>query len=180
MDNLDGLSELMAGIRPRYGKFAVMGNHEYYAGIGQTLDFTRKAGFTMLRDEGVSAGCGISIAGVDDPAGRRYGLKDQVSEKALLQGLPHGPFTLLLKHRPVVDQGSVGLFDLQLSGHVHKGQIFPFNLIAWFYYPLRAGESVLGNGSHLYVSRGSGTWGPPIRFLAPPEITVIELVHEAW
>ena len=178
IDNLDGLSEILAGIRPRYGKFAVMGNHEYYAGIDQALDFTRKAGFTMLRNEGVTAGCGINIAGADDPAGRRFGLKDKVSEKELLQGLPHEPFTLLLKHRPVVDPGSIGLFDLQLSGHVHKGQIFPFNLITWLFYPVRVGHLVFENGSYLYVSRGSGTWGPPIRFLAPPEVTVIELVHE--
>ena len=126
------------------------------------------------------AGVVINFAGAYDPAGRSYGLEGWISERELLQGLSHEAFTLFLKHRPVVDQGAIGLFDLQLSGHVHKGQIFPFNLITWLFYPVRVGKMVPENGSHLYVSRGSGTWGPPIRFLAPPEITVIELVHEAW
>ncbi|MDD2501771.1 MAG: metallophosphoesterase, partial [Geobacter sp.] len=78
-------------------------------------------------------------------------------------------------HRPVVDQKSIGQFDLQLSGHVHKGQIFPFNLLTWLNFPVRAGMNQLAGASRLYVSRGTGTWGPPIRFLAPPELTVIDL-----
>ena len=72
----------------------------------------------------------------------------------------------------------MGFFDLQLSGHVHKGQIFPFSLITRLFHPADAGLFRLSQNAHLYVSRGSGTWGPPIRFLAPPEVVVIELVHE--
>jgi predicted MPP superfamily phosphohydrolase len=83
-----------------------------------------------------------------------------------------------LKHRPLVDEETPGLFDLQLSGHTHKGQIFPFSLITMIYYPYIAGLINLGKNSRLYVSRGSGTWGPPIRFLAAPEVTLLELVHE--
>ena len=77
-----------------------------------------------------------------------------------------------------MEKSSVGLFDLQLSGHAHKGQIFPWTLIVRFVFPRIAGLYDLSSGSHLYVSRGSGTWGPPIRFLAPPEVTVIDLVPE--
>jgi predicted MPP superfamily phosphohydrolase len=84
----------------------------------------------------------------------------------------------LLKHRPLIDQEDAGLFDLQLSGHVHRGQIFPFSIITGLYYSTQAGLASLSDGSQLYVSRGSGTWGPPIRFLAPPEVTVIELVRQ--
>lgn len=97
----------------------------------------------------------------------------------MLSGLDRKMFVLLLKHRPLVDKGALGLFDLQLSGHVHKGQIFPFSIITALYYPTQAGFANLPRGSELYVSRGTGTWGPPIRFLAPPEVTVIDLVHEA-
>ena len=71
-----------------------------------------------------------------------------------------------------------GLFDLQLSGHTHGGQIFPFNYVVGLVFPLMNGFYDLGHGSALYTSRGTGTWGPPIRFLAPPEVTVIDIVPE--
>ncbi len=176
INNLAGLAELLKEINPRYGKFAVTGNHEFYAGLAQALDFTEKAGFRILRGDGLTVS-GINIAGVDDPAGKTYGLFREVSEEGLLSGLPRERFTLLLKHRPVVDKSSIGLFDLQLSGHAHKGQIFPFSILTRFYYPADSGCLNLMDNSYLYVSRGAGTWGPPIRFLSPPEVTVIELVH---
>jgi predicted MPP superfamily phosphohydrolase len=78
----------------------------------------------------------------------------------------------------VVDVDAVGLFDLQLSGHTHKGQIFPFSLITLLFYPADAGLFLLEKNAFLYVSRGSGTWGPPIRFLSAPEVTLIELVRD--
>lgn len=173
MDSLPGLDQLFSDIRPRYGKFAVTGNHEYYAGLGHALDVTKKAGFRILRGEGVTLGGFLDIAGLDDPTGGG----GAASEREVLSGLTSGHFTLLLKHRPVLDHEAAGLFDLQLSGHVHKGQIFPFNLLTYLFYPVTAGLSTLENGAYLYVSRGSGTWGPPVRFLAPPEVTVIDLVH---
>ncbi|MCK7466674.1 MAG: hypothetical protein MZU91_00040 [Desulfosudis oleivorans] len=77
-----------------------------------------------------------------------------------------------------MEKSAVGLFDLQLSGHAHKGQIFPWTLLVRLVHPQLAGLYTLPSGSSLYVSRGSGTWGPPIRFLAPPEVTVIDLVPE--
>jgi hypothetical protein len=120
----------------------------------------------------------ISIAGVDDPAVISSGLAGKVAEKELLSGLPGDKFTLFLKHRYEVEKEAVGLFDLQLSGHGHKGQIFPFMLVVRLATPYIAGLYDLSLGSLLYVSRGSGTWGPPIRFLAPPEVTVIDLVPE--
>jgi predicted MPP superfamily phosphohydrolase len=178
LNNLEGFSDFFREINPRYGKFAVTGNHEFYAGLSQALDFTGKAGFTILRGQGISIDGLINIAGVDDPAGRNYILLKGAPEKELLSQFPGENFTLLLKHRPAVDKNSIGLFDLQLSGHSHKGQIFPFSLITKFYYPVDAGFSRLINNSSLYVSRGAGTWGPPIRFLSPPEITVIDIVYE--
>jgi predicted MPP superfamily phosphohydrolase len=96
----------------------------------------------------------------------------------LLTLFPRNRFTILLKHRPLIYKGSLGLFDLQLSGHVHKGQIFPFSLLTKLYYPKHAGL-LNADGGTLYVNRGSGTWGPPIRFLAPPEVTIIDIVRGA-
>jgi predicted MPP superfamily phosphohydrolase len=90
--------------------------------------------------------------------------------------LDRGLFTLLLKHRPRLNRQALGLFDLQVSGHAHRGQIFPFNLLTALEYPLQDGLYPLDGGGHLYASRGTGTWGPPMRILSPPEITLFEIV----
>ena len=176
LDHLDGLAELFREINPRYGKFAVTGNHEFYAGIRNAVDFTEKAGFRMLRGEGLTILGLMNIVGVDDIAGKTAGIYKDISEKVLLSGFPSEKFTLLLKHRPVVEKDVVGLFDLQLSGHTHKGQIFPFRYLTKLFFPTYTGYFSFGSNSRMYASRGSGTWGPPIRFLTPPEVTVIELV----
>jgi uncharacterized protein len=178
INHLEGLAEQLRGIKTKYGNYAITGNHEYYAGLVKALAFTREAGFRVLRNETVEAGP-ITIAGVDDRTAVQLRLEKPVSEKDLLAKLPRDRFTLFLKHQPRVDPSSIGLFDLQLSGHTHKGQIFPFTLITLVMFPLNSGDYDLGKGSRLHVSRGTGTWGPPIRFLAPPEVTVIELVRKA-
>jgi len=178
INNLEGLAEILKEVKSRYGKYAITGNHEFYAGLGQALEFTENAGFTILRGKVVTIGDFMTIVGVDDPAGSGLRKSDGEIERELLGKAPADRFTLLLKHRPDVEKDSAGLFDLQLSGHVHKGQVFPFRLFTRLFYPMYAGFYELSPGSHLYVSRGTGTWGPPIRFLTPPEVTLIELVHE--
>jgi uncharacterized protein len=175
MDGMESLAAELRKLKPVYGKFAVTGNHEYHAGIEPALAFTRSAGFSMLRGESQAVGGVLTIAGVDDPAAERTGIRSR-GERSVLEKIPRDRFTLLLKHRPVVGKERLGMFDLQLSGHVHKGQIFPFGLLTRLVYPVATGLSHWG-ASALYVSRGTGTWGPPIRFLAPPEVTVIELVR---
>jgi len=175
INHLEGLAEILAEINPPLGKYAVTGNHEYYAGIGQALAFTRRAGFTVLRGETVTLGNGLRIAGVDDPAGRAFGADTGRSEANALGKPPSPGFTLLLKHRPWLSAASRGLFDLQLSGHTHAGQIFPFRLIVRITYPLLSGLRFLAGGGFLYTSRGTGTWGPPMRFLSPPEVTIFEI-----
>lgn len=177
-DNLTGALEMLRDIRPRFGKFAVMGNHEFYAGNDLSMDFMTGAGFVVLREEGKTIANLFNIAGVDDPAGKGFRFVDKGSDRAALSGLPEGKFTILLKHQPVVDQNALGLFDLQLSGHAHKGQIFPFAIFVRLFFPMISGLYELPSGSLLYVNRGSGTWGPPMRVLAPPEVTVIEVVPE--
>ena len=175
LNHLTTEAGLLAAVNPPLGKFAITGNHEFYAGLQDALDFTDASGFTILRQQGVVAG-GINVVGVDDPAVRAFGNEQAKSEHDLLAAQPKENFTLLLKHRPAIEPNSLGLFDLQLSGHTHKGQIFPFNLLTWFFYPQRAGQLTALNSGLLYLSRGTGTWGPPIRFLAPPEVTIIDLV----
>jgi predicted MPP superfamily phosphohydrolase len=178
IDNMMSSADLLRDIQPRYGKFAVTGNHEFFAGIGQALEFHQRAGFLVLRGETLTLTGLISIAGVDDPTGERFNLYKNVPEKGLLAKLPKETFTLLLKHRPVFDPESLGLFDLQLSGHTHRGQIYPFVLLTRLVFPYNSGYYDLPKDSRLYASRGAGTWGPPIRFLAPPEVTVIDLISK--
>ena len=177
---LDGVAELAEILReipaPR-GKFAVLGNHEYYAGIDRAIAFTRKSGFTLLRDESVTIDDVVRIVGVDDPAGARFGRTGGSEEAALLGSRPDGRFTVLLKHRPQLDPATGGKFDLQLSGHTHHGQIFPFRLLTRLVFPLLAGDHPVPGGGILHVSRGTGTWGPPMRFLAPPEITIVDILR---
>jgi hypothetical protein len=178
LNNLEGPTALFSDIRPRLGKFAVTGNHEFYAGIRQALAFIQGAGFVVLRGDGVNVAGVINIAGVDDPAGARQGLSSGVSENIMLSKLPGKYFTLLLKHQPIVNGAAAGLFDLQLSGHTHGGQLFPFNFVTSRFFQYHRGYFTLPNHAFLYVNRGAGTWGPPLRFLSPPEITVIDLVPE--
>jgi uncharacterized protein len=176
INNLGGLAELFKEVTPRFGKFAVTGNHEFYAGLNQALEFTEQSGFKVLRGESSIVAGLVTIAGIDDPARGWVNMPGRPAEKEVLSLIPQGTFIVFLKHRPAVEPRSIGMFDLQLSGHVHKGQIFPFNLLTHLFYPVKSGYSTLPQNSSLYVSRGTGTWGPPIRFLAPPEVTVIELI----
>ncbi len=177
INHLTGLAEALKGIQTRYGNYAITGNHEYYAGLRTALIFTKEAGFTILQNEAVNAGP-ITIAGVDDRTAVQLKLENPISEKDLLAKLPRDRFVLFLKHQPRIDEATVGLFDLQMSGHTHKGQIFPFNVVTRLVFPRNAGTYDLGKGSILHVNRGTGTWGPPIRFLAPPEVTIYELVRK--
>jgi len=174
VDGLEGLDQLLQEVKPPLGKFAVTGNHEALAGLGPSVGFIRRCGFTLLRGDAAHVERSLTVTGVDDPSIH----EERLPEQALLRALPHDRFTLFLKHRPTVLPDSAPLFDLQLSGHVHKGQIFPFNLITHLFYPVRMGLSSMSSGSRLYVSRGTGTWGPPIRVLAPPEVTIIDLLPE--
>ncbi|MCK9420123.1 MAG: metallophosphoesterase [Nitrospirae bacterium] len=177
INHLPGLADMLREVTAKFGKYAIMGNHEYYAGPEKSLAFIREAGLTLLRDE-VAAGGPVTIVGVDDRTAIQLNLGHPSSEKKLLSGLPRDRFILFLKHQPRIDPNTIGLFDLQLSGHTHKGQIFPFTLLTHLSFPLIAGNYELGKGSLLHISRGTGTWGPPVRFLAPPEVTIIELVRK--
>lgn len=179
---LDGLAssvERLKRIQPRFGKVAVTGNHEYYAGIEQCVQLTQAAGFRLLRGERFDVGDIVRFVGVDDITGYRGGGSEFLTEARLLAGMENrrDMLTILLKHRPVVSKEALGGFDLQLSGHTHAGQILPFSLITRLYFPYHRGLYHLQNGSALYVSRGTGTWGPPIRIGSDPEVTIIDFVQ---
>lgn len=173
----DAIAQKLKALETPLGKFAVTGNHESYMGLAAATTFIEKAGFQLLPNRAVRVGRYLTIAGVDDPAADAG---TGPSETQILASVPDQRFTVLLKHRPVLAPESIGRFDLQLSGHTHQGQVFPFDLLMDLFYPLKHGLHTLEStpSGHLYVSSGTGTWGPPIRLLAPPEITVFDLVAD--
>jgi len=168
-----GLADQFREFNPPLGKFAVLGNHEFYAGLGNALAFHEAAGFRLLRGESVMIGPGLRLAGVDDPAGSYTHQPCFSDEAPLFPKASDRPATILLKHEPTVRPESIGQFDLQLSGHTHGGQVFPFHVAVRLMFPYGPGLHDLGNGSQLFLSRGAGTWGPPLRFLAPPDICLV-------
>ena len=129
LNEKERVAGLFKGLKAPYGKYAVTGNHEFYTGINAAVEFTEKAGFRMLRNEGLEVAGLVNIVGVDDPTAKRFGIDTNVPESEILGKFTNDKLTILLKHRPVISEKSKGLFDLQLSGHLHKGQIFPFSLI---------------------------------------------------
>ena len=176
MQNILDQTGAWAAITPPLGKFAVLGNHEYYLGLKDSLAFHQLAGFRLLRSETVEITDSLRIAGVDDKEGKRLGLPCNNDETHLLPGpRDNSHFSILMKHQPQLRDETKGVFNLQLSGHTHNGQLFPFHLFVRLFYPYTHGLYHITRDFDLYVSSGTGTWGPPLRLFAPPEITVFEL-----
>ena len=153
------------------------GNHEYFVrGLEQWLDFLRERGLRVLRNERVSTrgAHGFDLAGIDDLTAKSYGRGHGADLGRALAGRQHErPWCCSPMPRQVKDAIAQGV-DLQLSGHTHGGQIFPFSLLVRLFEPYLAGFFKLEQ-TQLYLSRGSGYWGPPMRLGAPAEITLIEL-----
>ncbi|HEY1557790.1 MAG TPA: metallophosphoesterase, partial [Kofleriaceae bacterium] len=168
----------LADLRARHGMFAVTGNHEYYAGVDAWIAAITKLGARYLRNERVSIGEGAAsfdLAGVDDLSGAGYPGHGMDLDKAIA-GRDAARALVLLAHQPrQVRQAAKYGVDLQLSGHTHGGQIWPWHYAVMLQQGgLLAGRYQIG-GTQLYVSRGCGYWGPPVRLLAPLEITRVIL-----
>lgn len=172
-DDTELFTQLFRTIEPPLGKFGILGNHEAFAGTDLAVKLTRDSGFILLRNEKQEVTPFLTIAGFDDVIFRNHTDADIVD---LLHTIASGPYVILLQHTPQVATGSKDLFDLQLSGHTHHGQIFPYYFILRAHYGFPSGLTRLAERSSLYVSRGLGTFGPPIRIFAPPELTIIDLV----
>ena len=164
----------LARLEAPLGKYAVLGNHDYYLGFSRALAWHQAAGFRLLRQKAVRVAPGLIIAGVDHRAGRYTHQPCRDDAPALLSALPSDSFILLLQHEPTLAAGLP--LDLQLSGHTHGGQLFPFNLLERKLFPWLSGLHRVDARAWLYVSRGVGTWGPPLRLGIPPEITLLTLV----
>jgi predicted MPP superfamily phosphohydrolase len=168
----------LADLAPRDGVFAILGNHDYYAGREKVLAGLRAAGITPLVNEGTVVRPrdhgGFALLGVDDRWAGRYGSAGPRLEDALAM-VPDALPRILLSHQPVTVDRWAGKVALQLSGHTHGGQINPGFRPADLFMSYVSGLYRVG-GTALYVNRGFGTVGPPSRVGAPPEITRIVLV----
>lgn len=179
--HLEGAAARFAALQPRHGKYAVLGNHEQYQGLDLSLAFHAQAGFQVLRAQAREVMPGLVIAGVDDPGRGGPGLvspkgEDTTDDAVALARVAPDKFVIFLKHQPIPPTQGLARFDLQLSGHTHGGQIFPFYWLTRLRYDYGPGLHALGHGARLYLHPGTGTWGPPMRVLAPAEITLLELV----
>ena len=171
-ENIKDYAAMLARVTAPLGKYSIPGNHEYHGGLEEAVLFNKAAGFEFLIGRSVQVAEGFFIAGADD-RGRRSRRPDPPNPLPINSPDASRCFVLLLKHRPQVPADSLGQFDLQLSGHTHGGQIFPFGFVIAMIYKYDRGHYRLDKGSELYVSRGTGTWGPPMRLGSPPEVTLI-------
>lgn len=171
------LAKHMMRVGARDGAYAILGNHDHYAGAGEVFDIAKRAGLRILDNEAVVVRDGFALVGVDDLAGRTrrsagFGGPDLARAVATIdRELPR----ILLAHQPNYFAESAGQVALQLSGHTHGGQINPGFRPADLLFRWVAGRYER-NGSTLWVNRGFGTAGPPTRVGAPPEVTKIVIV----
>ncbi|WP_031158107.1 metallophosphoesterase [Streptosporangium roseum] len=171
----------LRSLESRYGTYFVTGNHEYYTanGPGEWIEELRHLGVRPLQNERVEiahGGAVLDLAGVNDVAGGPVG--DGPDFERALGGRDRSRSTVLLAHQPVqAYQAAAHGVDLQLSGHTHGGQMVPFNLVVPLQQPVVSGLGEV-DGTRVYVTRGAGFWGPPVRVGAPPEITLLELRGE--
>lgn len=168
----------LAGLRAKHGVYSVTGNHEYYAGADPWIAEITRLGVRYLRNEMVTIGDGdetFHLAGVDDHGARRYRGHGEDLATALADRDPARALVLLAHQPRQVRRAAKHGVDLQLSGHTHGGQIWPWHYIV----SLQQGGLLAGRYTHgatqLYVTRGCGYWGPPVRLLAPLEITRVIL-----
>lgn len=168
----------LSQLRSRHGTFAVTGNHEYYHGASEWIRAWRALGFQVLEDRGVVVdhdGARLLLGGVSDFSAHRGPQHVHAAAQAA-RAEQAVSVRMLLAHQPrSAPAAAAAGFDLQLSGHTHGGQFWPWPLFVPLQQPFVAGLHRLGR-LWVYVSRGTGYWGPPLRFGAPSEITCIRLV----
>jgi predicted MPP superfamily phosphohydrolase len=167
----------LSGLKSVHGTYFVTGNHEYYSGAHAWIDELKRLGVRVLMNEHVVLRHGLVLAGVADWSAAHFDRNHRSDPHAALAGAPvDAPVRLLLAHQPrsAVEAHKAG-FDLQLSGHTHGGQFWPWNFFVRFQQPFTAGLHRL-ESLWVYTSRGTGYWGPPKRFGAPSEITYLRLL----
>ncbi len=177
-----GQASYLGDVKAPLARAYVTGNHEYFGDAPGWLDYMQELGWEPLHNRHIvveRGGSRLVIAGVDDVTAAASGRPGhRADHAAALAGVDPDLPVLLLAHQPKMISGAVehGV-DLQLSGHTHGGQIWPFHLMVRTDQPVLHGLSRHGDRTQLYTSRGTGFWGPPMRVFAPSEITMLTLRH---
>jgi predicted MPP superfamily phosphohydrolase len=173
-------TEPLARLESRHGTYVVTGNHEYYSGAHAWIRELRRLGTKVLLNEHVVLdhdGAKLTVAGVTDYSAHHFDPSHKSDPHAAVAGAPTDALKILLAHQPrsAVVAAQAG-YHLQLSGHTHGGQFWPWNFFVRLQQPFTAGLNRLGR-MWVYINRGAGYWGPPMRFGVPSEITLIRLVR---
>ena len=168
-------NKLLSAFKSKYGTYAVLGNHEYIGEANEAVEYLTASGITVLRDTAVLIDNSFYIAGRDDFSSSRRNRKARLPLEQIITGLDHTKPILLMDHQPK-DLGLAAKckVDLQVSGHTHGGQIWPFNYIVQLMWEVTSGYTEKDN-TKFYVTKGAGTWGPRIRVGIDPEIVVINI-----
>jgi predicted MPP superfamily phosphohydrolase len=173
------LGETLRTIKAKYGVFAVTGNHEYIGGVEEAYKYLMDHGIRVLRDEVVTVNGNITLVGREDRSISQFAGKKRKSLPELMANVDKRFPIIMMDHQPIglneaVDAG----VDLQLSGHTHHGQIWPFGWITEAIYEVSWGY-LKKNQTHFYVSSGAGTWGPPVRLGNTPEIINLRITIDS-
>lgn len=164
------MDEILRKLKAKYGVYAVLGNHEYYGGVERAMQFLKRAGIKVLRDESVTIDNRFVVVGRDD---RTNPNRSSIAD--LLTGTNRALPLILLDHQPYhLSESQQNRIDLQISGHTHRGQIFPFNYIVDNMFELAHGYKKIGH-THFYVSSGLGLWAAPLRIGTQSEILNVVL-----
>ena len=170
----------LADLQSRHGTYVVTGNHEYYSGAKAWIAELRRLGTHVLVNEHVvleHGGARLAVAGVTDYSAHHFHPEHRSDARRALHGAPTDAVKVLLAHQPrSAPHAQAAGADLQISGHTHGGQFWPWNLFVRLQQPFTSGLHRLG-GMWIYISSGTGYWGPPMRFGIPSEITRIRLVR---
>jgi uncharacterized protein len=157
------------------GVYAITGNHEYIGGAEAAVMYLKNHGVTMLRDSVALVDSSFYIAGRDDRGSARITGHKRKEVAELLEGVDKSKLTILLDHQPYeLDKAAAAHVDIQLSGHTHHGQLWPFGYLTEALFEVSSGYLKKGN-THIIVSNGYGSWGPPVRIGNRPEIIVIDI-----
>ncbi|HEX7573021.1 MAG TPA: metallophosphoesterase [Bacteroidota bacterium] len=171
----------MKNLQARYGRYFITGNHEYYSGALPWVEEAQRLGFDVLLNEHrvIHQGGGtIVLAGVTDSSAGGFIPGHRSDPHKAIAGAPPADVRILLAHQPKsLYESSKAGFDVQISGHTHGGQFFPWNLLATIGQPYIRGLHKFAD-TWIYVSKGTGYWGPPVRLAARSEITVLTLVRD--
>jgi predicted MPP superfamily phosphohydrolase len=169
------LGEVLRRIKSKYGVYAITGNHEYIGGVEPACKYLIEHGIVELRDSYIKIADAFYIIGREDRASKGFAGILRKPLGKIMEGIDKSLPLILMDHQPVhLEEAENHGIDLQLSGHTHHGQLWPFNFITKKIYELSWGYKRRGN-THYYVSCGAGSWGPPIRTGNTPEIIEINL-----